>query len=258
MSLDIGPILDAWNHDPSTLQVRLIDGDDGQIKIQTRLDLGLLQMELDGRPDGQKPNGFDSWLDYYESLTREAAARGERRMLDRQAHADLMREGVQYYHRYIALFHLEKYDLVARDTERNLRLFAFVVEHTEDRREASAFDQYRPYVLMMRAQALAKTALARGNTPAAIRRIDEGVAAIRGFLREYGQEAREDQNVEITFLNQWREDLQRQRAIDPAEQLRERLELAIASENYEEAARLRDQIRRLGAPGATESEPPHP
>ena len=40
-----------------------------------------------------------------------------------------MREGVQYYHRYLAAFHLQRYDLVVRDTERNLRLFAFVVRH---------------------------------------------------------------------------------------------------------------------------------
>ena len=40
-----------------------------------------------------------------------------------------MREGVQYYHRYLAAFHLQRYDLVARDTARNLRLFAFVVKH---------------------------------------------------------------------------------------------------------------------------------
>ena len=46
-----------------------------------------------------------------------------------------MREGLQYYHRYLSAFHLERYDLVARDTARNLRLFAFVVKHAARQRD---------------------------------------------------------------------------------------------------------------------------
>ena len=42
-------------------------------------------------------------------------------------------------------FHLQRHDLVIRDTERNLRLFAFVVRHATRQREKLQFDQYRPY-----------------------------------------------------------------------------------------------------------------
>ena len=58
MSQDIEGILDGWEYEPDGLQVRIITGDDGTEKIQMRIDLGLIQMELDGRPDGQRPDGF--------------------------------------------------------------------------------------------------------------------------------------------------------------------------------------------------------
>ena len=40
----------------------------GRGKVQLRVDLGILQMEMNGRPDGHRPEGFESWLDYYEYL----------------------------------------------------------------------------------------------------------------------------------------------------------------------------------------------
>ncbi len=67
MSQDITSILADWDFDPDELQVRLIAGDDGKEKIQMRVDLGVLQMELSGRPDGRKPHGFESLLDFYEA-----------------------------------------------------------------------------------------------------------------------------------------------------------------------------------------------
>ncbi len=50
-------------------------------------------------------------------------------LLEPEDCAELLREGVQYYHRYMCFWHLGFYELCARDTERNLRLFAFVREH---------------------------------------------------------------------------------------------------------------------------------
>ncbi len=95
--------------------------------------------------------------------------------LDSNACAALMREGVQYYHRYLAAFHLQRFDLVARDTTRNLRLFAFVVRHAADRRDQVQFDQYRPYVTMMRSRALSAEAMNRDDHKGAIAALDEGI-----------------------------------------------------------------------------------
>jgi len=243
--------MDGWDFDANELQVRLIDGADGRRKIQMRIDLGVLQMECDGRPDGLRPDGHDSHLDCFEALSREAEAAGDEFSLDADACGILMREGLQYYHRYLSAFHLQLYDIVARDTERNLRLFAFVARHASRRRDKIQFDQYRPYVAMMRSRALALKDLAQNDHAAALEKIDDGVRLIREFLEEYHQSDRESDCSELDFLLRWRRDVQSERPTGPLERLEEQLELAVALEIYEEAARLRDQIQKLkaAAPG---------
>jgi UvrB/uvrC motif len=257
VSKDITPILAGWDHDPEDLQVRITPGDDGRDKLQMRLDLGVLQMELDGRPDGRRPHGFESLLEAYEARLRGADGDDDF-VLNGPACAELMREGVQYYHRYLALFHLQRYDLVARDTARNLRLFAFVRTYAAGQRDKLQFDQYRPYVTMMHARALALQALARDDPHAALQRIDEGIAGIRAFLRDYDQAEHEADCRELGFLLDWRRQVEGQRRPGPIELLEQQLMRAVDLEQYEEAARLRDQIRRLRGPSAPGRLPSRP
>jgi hypothetical protein len=248
VSHDIASILAGWDFNPEEIQVRMVTGDDGTRKIQMRIDLGLLQMELDGRPDGQKPHGFDSLLDYYEDRFRSSEQAGKSFSLDPGVCSSLMREGLQYYHRYLSAFHLQEYEIVSRDTERNLRLFRFVVEHASRPRDKMEFDQYRPYVTMMRTRAMALQKLATNDFSAALEDIDDGIGRIRQFLREYHQEDREAECGELKFLLGWRREVEQIRPTGPLERLEEQLELAVALEDYEEAARLRDQIRDLKGP----------
>ena len=245
MSKDLGPIVKGWEHDPEELQVRIVPGDDGREKLQMRIDLGILQMELSGRPDGHRPEGAESLLDALEAQARKLATEGDDFTLEPETCALLMREGVQYYHRYVALFHLERYDLVARDTARNLRLFAFAVRHASRPRDRIQFDQYRPYVTMMHARALGLAALERGDFTEAFDRIDEGIAGIRAFIRDYEQEENEADCQELKFLQSWRRQVEQDRPIGPIERLEQQLELAVSTEDFEEAAQLRDQLRRL-------------
>jgi hypothetical protein len=247
MSQDLRPILAGWDFDPDQVQVRIVMSDDGSEKIQMRIDLGLMQMEIDGRPDGQRPEGCESMLDYYEAAQQAAASAGTDFSLGPDECAILMREGTQYYHRYLSAFHLERYDLVARDTARNLRLFAFVVKHAVRQRDRIEFDRYRPYVEMMHYRARASEALAREDRRGALVLVDDGIRAIRQFLADYKQEEHEGECAELQFLLQWRKDLERSQPIGPLERLEQQLEVSVKLENYEEAARIRDQIRRLRA-----------
>lgn len=245
MSKDISSILAGWDFDPDEMQVRIVTGDDRRDKIQLRIDLGLIQMEMSGRPDGKRPEGYESVLDMLEERAVAVEESGEEFALDSAACAALMHEGVQYYHRYRTAFHLQRYDLVARDTERNLRLFAFVVKHASRQRDKLQFDQFRPFVTMMHTRALGHQALARADHHAALELIDEGIAKIRQFLREYDQSEREAECAELGFLLRWRREVENDRPVGPVERLEQQLELAVALEEFEEAARLRDQIRRL-------------
>ena len=128
MSQDLRPILAGWEFDPDRVQVRTIVGDDGAEKIQMRIDLGLMQMEISGRPDGERPHGHESMLEFYEAAHREAAAAGVTFSLGPEECAILMREGLQYYHRYLSAFHLERYAKADPEDE---------FDHFEEQRETN-------------------------------------------------------------------------------------------------------------------------
>jgi hypothetical protein len=252
LSDDIQVILNNWDFDPDQFKVRVIRGDDGRDKIQMRIDLGLRQMEMTGRPDGQEPFGFESLLDYFQAQAKDAGARGVPFALDHDACEALMLEGLQYYHRYLSGYHLELFDLVARDTARNLRLFAFVARHAERDRDKLEFEQYRPYVEMMYARAIASKALQDGDHAGALAAIDDGIEAIRRFLREYHQEERENRCSELRSLMKWRREVDKGRPVGRVERLKRELDEAVRLELYEDAARIRDRIRRLSDAEPTE------
>lgn len=245
MSKDLNPLLARWAFDPEEFQVRIVAGLDGREKIQRRIDLGLLQLEIDGRPDGATPEGAESYLDHLEV---RAAADADF-ALEPSDCAELLREGLQYYHRYLALFHLQRYDLVARDTGRNLRLFAFVVKHASREVDKLQFDQYRPYVTMMHARARGLAALERGDHAGALAHIDAGILGIRAFLAEYDHDESQIVCHDLDVLRRWRKEVERAQPVGPVERLAQQLDLAVNLEQYEEAARLRDQLRRLRAAG---------
>ena len=248
MNYEIGPILEGWEYEPDDLTVRLIRGDDGREKIQVRLNLGVLQMETDGRPDGKQPHGFETLLDYLEdrAIRHEESEGGAANFtLTSDDCDDLLREGVQYYHRYLSFFHLGRYELVARDTARNLRLFAFILAHTDEKADEWRFDQYRPYVIMMNARARTMLRLQDNDYEGAFDVIDEGIGSIHGFLSEYSFQEQEEDCAELAFLKQWREKIREEQPLGRIEQLERKLQQAVDAECYERAAELRDRIHRL-------------
>ncbi|MCO6043550.1 UvrB/UvrC motif-containing protein [Aeoliella sp. ICT_H6.2] len=260
MSPDIDPILREWAFQPEEVTVRSIRADDGTERIQLRLDLGILQMHVDGRPDGQRVNDCESWLDYHRQQQEQhdqANPDAARYLLEPEDCVELLREGVQYYHRYLSFWHLGRYELCARDTSRNLALFRFVRNHARNDRDKLQFDQWRPYVTMMHARAVATPLVDLEEWEAAINVIDAGIRGLEEFLGDYGQENQADRLGELQYLRRWRKDVVTKsggggedddESLDPVEQVRSQLEEAIAEERYEEAADLRDQLRRLEDP----------
>src|SRR5213080_2095609 len=77
MNLDLNTLLRDWPHEPGAIKVRKIIGLDGREKLQLRIDLGVLQMEMTGRPDGQRPHNCESLLVYHQRRAERAEARGE-------------------------------------------------------------------------------------------------------------------------------------------------------------------------------------
>ena len=176
MSDDISKILRDWNFVPGEINARTVPGDDGREKIQLRLDLGVLQLEIDGRPDGRRVEGHESWLDFYRDRQQEHDRENPDAapfMLEADDCQNLLREGIQYYHRYLSFWHLSRYEQCARDTNRNLRLLAFVREFARRPQDKLQFDQWRPYITMMHARAVAAPLVELDDLEPAIKAIED-------------------------------------------------------------------------------------
>jgi hypothetical protein len=245
MSLDLNTILKDWPHENGSVKVRKITGLDGREKLQLRVDLGVLQMEVTGRPDGERPHNCESLLEYHQRRAVRAAGKGEDYELTPEECAELQQEGIQYYHRYLSLFQVNDFAGVVRDTQRNLDLFTFVTEHT-DREELSwSLQQFRPYVLMMNTRAKASIFLGQGKFGDAMAEIERGRDAIANFFHHSNFPELASKSSEIAFLDEWLEEVKAKRPLSKLEIMQREMESAIAGELYERAAELRDAINLL-------------
>ena len=245
MSLDLNTILKDWPHQNGSIKVRKIVGLDGREKLQLRIDLGVLQMELNGRPDGVRPFGCESLLDYHSRRATLTEEKGEEYELSPEQCAELQQEGIQYYHRYLSLFQINDFAGVVRDTQRNLDLFDFVADHTDRDELAWTLQQFRPYVLMMNTRAKASIFLAQGKFPNAIEEIECGRDAIFDFFQKSNFPELAGRSSEINFLNEWLEEVKAKRPLSKIEVMQREMETAVAKELYERAAELRDAINQL-------------
>lgn len=255
-SRDISPVLRGWDYEPGAINVRKVTGIDGSPKLQMRLDLGLLQMELEGRPDGVRPHGCESLLEFYE--TRLKAHRDKHGTslgfhLDGTQCQQLREEAAMYYHRYLSLFVLEDFAGVVRDTARNLRVLDFCGEFAEEEQDRLVLEQYRPYITMMNARAAASILFKEEDYAGAMSTVKEGLENIRAFFERFGQSSAFDKSTEVRALKRMAREIRRKLPVNPVDRLRRRLERAIKAERYEEAAKLRDKIAILDNKGGAES-----
>jgi hypothetical protein len=241
---DLGPILNRWKYIPSEINVRLIDGVDGKKKVQMRLDLGIIQMELDGRPDGRKPYHCDSYLSYFEKKA-SSSRRTKPFMLNPMDCLYLQQEAIQFYHRYLALMKLNDYSRVVRDTERNLRVIDFVAEHVDVEDVIWSFEQYRAYILMMHCRAQASLSLENSDYDQALKNIEKGIRSIQGYYNKFSDRLGTER-FEIEFLKQLAKEIRNRKPLSERERLGKELEKAVLNEEYEQAAVLRDKIQKFG------------
>jgi hypothetical protein len=246
-SKDILPMLKGWDYEPGTINVRKINGLDGKPKLQMRLDLGLLQMELTGRPDGATPHGHDSLLDYFEEQLKEHKKTNGSELgfhLTSSECASLREEAVMYYHRYLSLFVLEEFPGVVRDTARNIRVLDMCGKYALNQEDRLVLEQYRPYIVMMNVRGRASIVMGEKKNREALEIVKEGLESIKEFFIRFGQEEAFSRSNEVKILKKFARDIRKKLPIDPIEKLKTQLQKAVAREQYEDAARLRDEIRR--------------
>lgn len=205
-------------------------------------------MEEHGRPDGARPEGMDSLLEYQlDRIDRYSQGGGtESSFALSSAECSALRdESVLYYHRYVAMFVLEEYQAVIRDTTRNLQVFDLCKNHAVEEDDRRSMEQFRPYVLMMRTRAEASEAIKNQKPKIALAVLDAGLELIKSVFEEWGRVEDYESANEVMLLRGMREILVPKLPVSEHYELRQRLQAAIDAENYELAAILRDELRQV-------------
>lgn len=230
-------ILSGWPYEFGQASARLVQGADGRDLVQLRVDLGVLQMESTGRPDGTRPGGCETYYDHALSL---AFQEGESFALDEERCIEIDREFMQYFHRRIAWLALREFDRAILDADHTLALMDFSTAHAPETEWAQMHEQYRPFVLFHRTQAAAMAELERRQAAAAVAAIDDGLARLRAVFAANEAEEEFDDSQLAVKLGELRGAIADHFEVRPS--LAQQLADAIAAEQYELAAKLRDKL----------------
>ena len=157
----------------------------------------------------------------------------------------LKEECLLYYYRYLLFFQIGEYDYCSRDTMRNIEVLDFANKHFPPDL-CSSLEQYRPYIVRMHFMSEALGTIDSGGEIAqALDILAEAVSAIEDLP---GMERNKifplEQRNSLRAIDELRQQLIKMLPPDPLCKLREKLAEAIADEDYEEAARLRDSLQR--------------
>ncbi len=248
---NIDAVLQAWTFRPGVVVARRVKGDDGRSLVQMRLDMGLLQMEPEGRPDGQNFGEHPTYCDYLASLAVDS---GDEFELDEDQCEQIDREFVQFYHRRVCWLSLREFRRACEDADHTLRLMDISTLYTPDDQWAFSHEQYRPFVLFHRVQAAALAELEDFGAEAAIEELDNGIVEFEQLYASYhdDEEDEEDEEDELELdhdedtlvarLQELRQSICEHYEVE--QDLTAQLAEAIAAEEFERAARLRDEIAR--------------
>jgi hypothetical protein len=238
---DIDYVLRQWPFKPGVIAARLILAGDGREVLQMRIEMGLLQMEVTGRPDGEHPGGADTCLDWLQELAR---VDGETFVMNEEQCMEVDREFLQYYHRRICCLALRQFARAVADADYTIQLMDFVALHSPNQQWTLSHEQYRPFVLFHRIQAAAMLELQESGAEVAIEVIHQGMEQMREVFVKFGAEEQFDQDELVGQLTAMKESLRQEYQVGKT--LAEQLADAVAAEEYERAARLRDQIAQRG------------
>ena len=247
-SFDLQPLLASWPYDPEN-DARLLRGRDGREIMQVRTPLGIEQYELDGRPDGERPHGMETALEYYQQrFERLKATEKEGFKLTSKQCSELFNEGTLYYFRYVRLFQLKDWARTLRDTTRNLQAFDFVHRHAEREEDQMFLEKWRPYILRVNASAAAMQAMEQRAYDKAVGHLQAAIERIEALPEVEDETFQFERDRSLLALRELRSQVQKNRPMSELEQLEHQLRRAIERQEFERAAVLRDRIRLLRNP----------
>ena len=236
---DIDRLLRQWAYEPGEVSARLVRASDDREVLQMRVEMGILQLEVERRPDGQRPGGADTYFDYLLGL---ATHEGEDFELTTEQCTAADREFLQFYHRRICWLALREFRRAARDADHSLAFMDFVRAHSPNEEWTLSHEQYRPFVLFHRTQAAALATLEESTPEAAVAELNRGIERFRDLFVQYEAEDQFEEDELVVRLVELKDTLREQYNIKPT--LSEQLAAAVAREEYELAAKIRDELAR--------------
>jgi hypothetical protein len=246
--IDLHSVLRDWPYEPDKISVRKILGADGNVRIQMRVELGVLQMDAEGRPDGYRPHGHKTLLHYHRSRVARYEQKNGTALgftLAREDCQELRVEASLFYRRYVALFVLEEYPGVIADTTHSLGIFDLCRDYAADSDDRVWLEEFRAYVLMMQARARAYQAIEENEPTSALAHVNRGIIDIRAHYDRYRKTEAEENSEELKVLRGMARELGEKVPKDSLIVTRRALRDAIEQERFEDAARLRDTLKNL-------------
>jgi hypothetical protein len=248
VTLDLEELLCGWDPPEAEICARLIRGRDGEEVVQMRIDVGLMQMMLNGRPDGERYRGMASALAHlrHELPLPEPAVVGADWM-------ELLRELNQFNYRRLALSGIADLCLAHQEAEQAARMLRGAIrdidaclacigllESKPGQPVTVDDDSLPPTLLFNRARHLAQLRVIEGRYEDAIEAARQGADHLRVMLEERRITDEADRDPGVVHLNELADRLRADYHI--ARTLREQLEHAVAIEDYAAAAALRKAL----------------
>ncbi|MGL4423383.1 MAG: UvrB/UvrC motif-containing protein, partial [Gemmataceae bacterium] len=159
---------------------------------------------------------------------------------------------MQFYHRRVCWMALGRYTAAVQDADHTLAFMDFVKKHSPSEEFTQAHEQYRGFVVFHRTQAAVAAKAEAGDADGAIDAVRAGILAIQKHLDVFDPDSEYETDPLYSQLLKLEANIRS--AHDVGLTLQEQLEQAIAEEDYEAAARLRDAIRQQ-QPGRTDNVP---
>jgi excinuclease UvrABC helicase subunit UvrB len=246
MSGDITHILTSWEYDPEH-PTRIIKADDGRDVLQVRQPLGIEQYELDGRPDGLRPEGEECLVDLYLAdieQYKEEHGSDEGYILTHEDFIKLQSEGVIYYYRYLILFQMGDFERTVSDTDHNLKICEMVEKYVLDENDKRELLQYKPYILRINAISKAMISLNRELKSVAAEILESAIEVIQKMPNVETPAFKFEKLRSLHSLRTTLKQILGKKAT-AVEKLKDELKKAVDTEDYEKAAELRDRIEEL-------------
>lgn len=246
MKQDISELLQEWPFDPDN-NIRIIHIERNRDVMQVRQPMGIEQYELDGRPDGIRPFGRESFLSKLQDRLRDhIVSYGNENgfSLSKEDFHMLQNEGILYYYRYLHLFQINDFKRTARDTEHNLHICDFVEKYGGEDIDSDEILQYKPYILRMRAVARAMTILNDNIRDEAEIVLEEAIEEINSMEDVDTPAFKFEKIRSIQYLESTLRQISANKD-DPVIELEKELQKAVEAEEYERAAEIRDRIEAL-------------